>query len=628
MSKKNKDYVIGTLRVHTRGFGFLVPDAGGEDIFIPKRMTKGAVDGDRVEVEVNPLAFSEKGPEGRVNKILERFHSHVAGTVVSEVHKKKGGYAYVPLLGADEEMRLLPFQGKFGDRVIIEVVHWGSKQKEPLGKVVNVIGTIFDPACDVKAAILEYEIEETFSEKVIDEAKAFGADVTEADCKKREDLRELETFTIDPETAKDFDDALSLHKDKKGYHLAVHIADVSYYVRPGSALDLSAMDRCNSVYFPGEVVPMLPHELSSHLCSLMPNVDRLAVTVFMTFDFDGELKEHRIARSVINSQKRFSYEEAKQVLDGKKKSKHKKTLDLMVELCHLLKKKRAERGSIEFALPDVFVQIDKKGNPTKIVLVEYDITHQLVEEFMLKANEIVATELSNRGKPLTYRIHEEPNEENIREFAATAYALGFSVPNTPTNEDLQALFDEARSSPFGKFLATSFIRSMKLACYSTQNVGHYGLGLEHYTHFTSPIRRYIDLVVHRLLFDEVREDENLEEIAKLCSEKERLSAKAENAVLTLKKLRYLSAKAGPELENPFQAIVTKIRPNGFFFELTDCLIQGFIPIDKISDKEFIVYDEKRMRLKGKKLAFHTGDSLSVHLDELDLVTLETKWSIA
>ena len=342
------------------------------------------------------------------------------------------------------------------------------------------IGHISDPSCDVAGAIEEYELGAEFSKNALEEAMEYGNQVTAKDLKNREDLRSLSCFTIDPDTAKDYDDALSLTIDKSGeFHLGVHIADVSHYVKPGTALDREASERCNSVYFPGSVLPMLPHELSSHLCSLKQDVNRLTISVLMVLDRDGSLRDYRICRSVIKSQKRFTYREAKEVLDGKKKSKFGATLEEMVKLCFLLKKKRTARGSIEFSLPDLSMELTEGGSVKKFELIEYDITHQLVEEFMLLANEVVATHLSKNGKPLTYRVHDQPSPENIRDFSLTASMMGFPLPAAPTSEQLQHLFDMAQKTPFGQFLATSFIRSMKLASYSTENIGHYGLGLEY-----------------------------------------------------------------------------------------------------------------------------------------------------
>jgi ribonuclease R len=608
---KNKDFISGTIRIHPRGFGFLIPDDRArfpEDIFVPRRATRGAVDGDSVEVALNVHAVSEKGPEGSVTKILKRGRSHLAG-IITYVSKKEQLYAYVPLLGEEQTMQILPSKEralKVGDRIIIQVVDWGGRQREALGKMSAYIGHISDPSCDVAAAIEEYELKEAFSQEVLQEAKGFPPSVTLTECKNREDFRSLNCITIDPETAKDFDDAISLTRDQEGdFHLGVHIADVSHYVKPGSALDVEAAGRCNSVYFPGTVLPMLPHELSSHLCSLKPNVNRLAISVLMTLDPEGSLKKYHICRSLIRSKKRFTYQEAKEALDGKRKSKFILDLKLMVELCHLLKKKRCERGSIEFALPDIALETTEVGEVKKIEFVEYDITHQLVEEFMLLANEAVATHLSKEEKPLTYRIHEEPNPENIRDFALTASAIGFPLPPTPTIEEIQQLFDKARQTPFGQFLATAFIRSMKLASYSTQNVGHYGLGLEHYTHFTSPIRRYIDLMVHRVLFDENEEGIDLEEIALRCSEKERLSAKAETSVLLLKKLRYLESER-KKGRDTYEAVIVSIKPYGFFFELKELLYEGFLP--------FI----------GKQFAL--GSKIVVKLEDVNLVTRQTEWS--
>lgn len=611
MYQKNREFVLGTIKIHPRGFGFLIPEERErypDDIFIPKRATKGAVDGDTVEVAIHLGAVSEKGPEGSVTKILKRGRTHLAG-IITYVGKKSQIYAYAPLLGEDQFIHVLPPKDrelKLGDRIILHVLDWGGKKRERLGEVSAYIGQITDPSCDIKAAIQEYEIREEFSEEVLAEARGFGNTVTASDSKNREDLRSLDCFTIDPDTAKDYDDALSLTEDEEGhFYLGVHIADVSHYVQPGTPLDLEAYERCNSVYFPGTVVPMLPHELSSHLCSLKPNVNRLAISVLMTLDKDGTLKHYRICRSVIRSKKRFTYKEAKSVLDGKSSSKYAQELHKMVELCYLLKKKRYERGSIEFSLPDLSLELTPEGAVKSMELVAYDITHQLVEEFMLLANEVVATHLSKEGKPLTYRIHEEPNPDNIRDFASTASSIGFKLSETPTNEELQKLFDEVRETPFGQFLATAFIRSMKLASYSTQNVGHYGLGLEHYTHFTSPIRRYIDLLVHRVLFDE-QEEGNLEEIALRCSEKERLSAKAETSVIQLKKLRFLDELKKSGIDT-FKGVIIAVKQFGVLFELKEMLFEGFLPLNEKS--------------------YALGKEITLKLVNVDLVTRQAEWAL-
>jgi ribonuclease R len=624
MSKKNKSYVVGTLRVHPRGFGFLIPENRTlcpEDIFVPKSAISGAVDGDKVEVKIFANPYSEKGPEGKVNKIIERGRSSLGATVIFK-SKKKGSEALSPLLGEDDIIKLLPADVEVGDRVKVHMLHWGSRNKPPLGEVICKLGHIEDPSCDIKAAIAEFEIESEFSPDAIAQAKSYGDSVKAQDEKGRKDFCKTPTVTIDPETAKDFDDALSVCRTGSGYELMVHIADVSYYVNKGSALDQEAASRCNSVYFPGTVVPMLPHELSSHLCSLKPDVKRLAVTIQMQFNKDGELEDYQIHRSVIKSCKRFTYEEAKEVLDGTKQSPHKSLLELMVELCKKLKHQRALRGSIEFAMPDISLHIDAEGVPTGLRLVEYDITHQMVEEFMLKANEVVATHLFKLNKPLTYRIHEEPLEDNIRDFVMLSQVLGFQIENDPSNEQLQQLFDQARSSPLGKFLATSFIRSMKLAAYSTQNVGHYGLCLEHYTHFTSPIRRYIDLIVHRVLLGEDMITDDLENIALACSEKERLSAKAEQSVVVLKKLRYLRAIVENDPSHIFDGTITKVKPSGFSFEIAACLLEGFIALHGFS------FQEERLTLSHGPVQYRTGQPVQVKLDSLDLITLETRWSLA
>lgn len=633
--EKDSDVVIGVLRVHPRGFGFLQPDDNSlypVDIFIPKHLTQNAVDGDKVEVIINSEAISEKGPEGRVIAILSRGRTHIGG-IVRMIDSNDNIFAYVPLLGLQQRVIVQPDPDhplQEGDRIVLEVLEWGSKETETLCKVSHHIGHISDPSCDIPAAIEEFELRSDFPTQAVKEANAYGKRVLLKDIKAREDLREVECFTIDPDTAKDFDDALSLSKDRHGhYHLGVHIADVSHYVRPGTALDLEAKERCNSTYFPRYCLPMLPPALSENLCSLKPNVNRLTISVFMEFDSQGNLVNHRMARTVINSAKRFTYTEAKDVLDGKKKSVHTPTLNLMVDLCYLLKRKRYERGSIEFALPDLIVIVDENGVPQKMQSIAYDITHQLVEEFMLKANETVALHLSEKGKDLTYRIHNEPAEENLKDFAILATAFGFKISDKPKPHELQKLFDEALKTPHGQYLATSYIRRMRLAAYSAENIGHYGLGLTHYCHFTSPIRRYVDLVVHRILCGEETDRESLEAIAEKCSEQERISSKAEGSVVVLKKLRLLDTLNKKDPYHEYDAIVTRVKNFGFFFEVLDLMIEGFLHVSEL-DNDFFNYEESKIRLRGVHTGqtYGTGDRIKVMLKGINFITSESKWYLS
>jgi len=514
--------------------------------------------------------------------------------------------------------------------VIMKVINWGTEKEPTVCSISHLIGDILDPSCDVLAAVEEFDIQHTFSQEAIEQAKAYGKKVPLKDLKNRTDLTHLECFTIDPDTAKDFDDALTLTKDRKGgFHLGVHIADVSHYVKSNTPLDQEAKRRSNSTYFPGTCIPMLPEELSNELCSLKPEVIRLTVSVMMDFDKTGTLLKHEIIRSYIHSAKRFTYFEAKDVLDGKKKSPHLKTLKLMVKLCHLLKKKRYERGCIDFALPETVILVDDRGAPIGIKKIEYDITHQLVEEFMLKANEMVATELNSRGKIPMYRVHEEPGEENFQDFLQFARSLGIQLPSNQTTSDLQNLFDQAKQSPHSQQLSIAFIRSMKLAQYSSNNIGHFGLALENYCHFTSPIRRYSDLVIQRLLFNEEGKEMNLDEAALKCSEQERISFRAESNVKVLKKLRLLRDHLN---ENPYQehrAIITKIKPFGIYFELEELALEGFLHISEL-ENDYFHYDDLRNALVGQstgKVHF-LGEKIKVLITEVDLIVQESKWMLS
>lgn len=619
--------------MHQRGFGFVIPDNpkdSKEDVFIPKHLTEDAVDGDQVEVAINLDSKSEKGPEGKVLKVTKRSKTHLAG-IVTDVENSQA-YAHVPILGDTRPVIIKIKEGdklKQGDRLQLKVLQWGDHKKTTVTEISEKIGNINDPSIDIQAAVEEHNLRHVFPAEAIHEAKQFGDEVLKKDQEGRLDLSKSPCFTIDPETARDFDDALSIEKDPRGnYFLAVHIADVAHYVKPGGALDKEAFERSNSTYFPGKCIPMLPEELSNNLCSLREGVIRLTVSVLIEFDAEGNTKGYEVKRTFIKSRKRYTYGDAKEILDGKKKSPYQKDLHQMVQLCHLLKKKRFERGSIDFALPELVLLVDKRGKPTGVKVEEYDITHQLVEEFMLKANEIVADHLKKRGKTPLFRVHEEPDGENLEEFYSMARAFGFFMPPKPTQKDIQNLFEQAKKTPFSQQLAVGFIRNLKIAMYSPHNVGHYGLALEHYCHFTSPIRRYSDLVIQRLLFNEEPKDLDLDLIGQSCSDKERISFKAESSVKILKKLRLLKMWQKENPSRNYKAHVTKIKPFGLFFEIQDLFLEGFLHISEL-EGDYFIYDAEGTFLTGEKTGkkFTIGKEIEVHPTQIDLIYLETKWML-
>ena len=620
------ELVTGTISVHHKGFGFVKVDEG-PDIFIPKHLIGEAVDGDTVEAEV-AKEVSAKGPEGAIVAVLKRSRTHLAGTIVQK--HARHYIAYSPLLGKDKPVHVkspdTPL--KEGDRIICKVLNWHTDEDLVEGELSRLIGHISDPSIDIEAAVQEFGLPDGFSVEAIEEAKDYGQKVSAKDTKDRLDLTDHECVTIDPDTARDYDDAISLTKDDLGhYHLGVHIADVAHYVKSGSHLDKEAYIRCNSTYFPGKCVPMLPEQLSNELCSLKADVKRLTMSVLAEFDADGTLLEYKVARTVIKSQKRFTYKEAFEVLQGKK-SPHESLLHRMVELCQLFKKKRFERGSIDFAMSDDVVIVDEKGVPERIERIEYDVTHQMIEEFMLKANELVAIYLGGQGKTLIYRIHEEPAAESFQDFYNFARSLGFQLPGKPTHRDIQALFQEAKDSPFLPQLSVAFIRSMRLAQYSPDNIGHYGLALEHYCHFTSPIRRYTDLIIQRLIANELPETADLEAIAGACSEKERLSFKAESSVVQLKKLRLANTHFAEDPTRIYSAIITRVKPFAIFFEVADFDLEATLHVSQIGN-DFFEFNAKKMSFQG----VHTGKSyiagqpIFVRLDRIDFILQETQWSL-
>lgn len=624
---KPKNLVRGVISIHAKkGFGF-VSSPPGPDVFIPKNYTMGAIDQDVVEIGVNPI-ISSKGPEGKVIAILKRSKSHLACTIIS---KDKNIYlAFSPLLGLEKKVKVSSKKPlKEGDRIICKVTHWKGRNEEVEAVLDRHLGHINDPEIDVSAAVEEFELPDGFTVEAVNEAKSYGKKISLDQIGNRKDLTEWECVTIDPETARDFDDAISLTKDEKGhFHLGVHIADVSHYVKPGMNLDLEAFQRCNSTYFPGQCIPMLPEALSNELCSLKPKVIRLTQSVLAEFDPMGNLIKWDIVRSAIKSARRFTYPEAYEILKNNQKTRFTPLLKRMVELCLLLKQKRMERGSIDFALPDNVILVDPKGKPLRMEKVEYDITHQMIEEFMLKANEIVAIHLNKEGKSLIYRVHEEPTSESFEDFYTFARSLGFHLPPRPKHQDIQHLFKEAKNSPFLHQLSIGFIRSMRLAAYSPENIGHYGLALEHYCHFTSPIRRYTDLIIQRLLFNELPVDANLQDIASACSEKERVSFRAESSVKQLKKLRLAKMRFEEDPSMLYPAVVTKVKPFALFFEVKEFDLEGSFHISEIGN-DYFEYHANTMSFKGRRTGktFTMGQEFLVRIDRIDFLLRQPTWSM-
>ncbi len=624
--------MTGTISVHPKGFAFVSPDdpkKHPEDIFIPKSLKGNAVDGDHVEVSISLEQKKDKGPEGMVQAVLARGKEELVGIVW--VINPKGHYLlYIHSLGPSKTALVKKNEKtkyKIGDRLALKVDDWGDEKSPAICTVIEKLGTIEEAWTDIPAAIRDFGIRKEFPKEVIEQVKKLPDEVEKKDIEGRTDLTHLECMTIDPDTARDFDDALSLTEDEKGhFHLGVHIADVSHYVKEGTPLDEEAKKRSNSTYFPGQCVPMLPEELSNHLCSLKEQVTRLTLSVLIDLDEEGTVLGYKIVRGAIFSQKRFTYKEAKKVLDGKVESPHAETLKRLEKLCLLLKKKRRERGSVDLALPEIVIKINEKGEPTGYEVVEYDITHQLVEEFMLKANELVAQDFMKKNKGGIFRVHEPPGEDNLETFYDLARSLGFSLPGKPEVDDIQKLFEQAKGSPYVEQLSIAYIRSMKLAVYSENNVGHYGLSLENYCHFTSPIRRYSDLIIHRRLFES--SDEDLTLIAKSCSDKERVSFKAEMSVVMLKKLRLLQKYKEEDPARLHQAIVSKFKPFGVFFEVAPLQYEGFLHLSDLED-DYYVYNQQRELLVGQDTGktYKIGSPLELLLEEVDLIMMETKWAL-
>ena len=593
----------GTIFITQRGFGF-VQDADKE-IFIPQRFTLGAISGDTVQgMVLDDNKKPSKGPAGKIIKILKRKKKSLC-VIVTKIKKNFAiGVAPQWVKQGTVEVNHIPNTLRLNDRIIVAIDHWGKGRQPIQASYQSLIGNLDSPKVDCEATIQGFGLRKDFSDAVLEEVKALPIDL-DINVKGRKNLTDWITFTIDPKDAKDFDDALSIEKTAKGYQLGVHIADVSHFVKAGSQLDHEAFKRGNSTYLPEIVVPMLPKALSNELCSLKPNVVRYAVSVIMQFDTKGSVTSYEIIRSSILSSRRFTYEEAQSIIEGKKDPLRDQLL-LLKELTHLLKQDKIKRGCFDFALPEWKIQIDAEGVPSGYHWIPYDLSHSLVEECMLKANELIATHLLETKREGIFRVHEPPAEEDWKTLYTQLESLGLSPPKKHSLDRLITYYSEIEESDIKRKAIIALIRTMKVASYSSENIGHFGLSLEKYCHFTSPIRRYSDLIIHRLLMDEPL-SMPIEKIAKHCSEKERLSFSAEISHILLKKIRYLTQLQENDPELTFEGRVMKKNDYGISIDLPEYMLEAFIPQETLTDFNFNppIYDTVLLKIKSSDLVTQT-----------------------
>ena len=630
-SNKNKYMMLedshlkkGIMRVNKKGFGFVEVDNLEDDIYIASDNMNGAIHDDIVLVEITSKMNLDR-LEGRVLRIIERRINRYIGLINFD----KKGIGHITL--DDNKIKLdieIPKENSLnsvdGHKVVVELDKKISNDKY-IGKVTEIIGHVNDPGVDILSIIYKYNINVDFPDDVKEEVKNIPMEVKESDLKNRRDLRDMCIFTIDGDDTKDIDDAISIEKLPNGnYKLGVHIADVSYYVKEGSPLDNEAMERGTSVYLVDRVIPMIPHELSNGICSLNPNVDRLAVSCIMEFDNNGKQLNYEIFPSVIKSRIQMTYKNVNKILEKNEKvegyEEFVDTLKTMEELAKILRKAKVNRGYIDFNIDEAKILVDEKCVPYEVTIRDRGVGENLIEDFMIAANECVATHIYFMNLPFIYRIHEYPKEEKIRSFLGFVSNLGYHVTGNVSDlkpTTIQNILKQLEDKPEYKILSNLLLRSMQKAVYKEENLGHYGLASKCYTHFTSPIRRYPDTTVHRLLrtylFDNKIDmqtihkwEEKLIYIAEHSSEKERASVDCEREVEDMKMAEYMEKHIGEE----FEGMISSVTSFGMFVEL-DNLIEGLVPIKDMPD--FFHFDEERMTLTGEKthIKYSIGDKVLI-----------------
>lgn len=606
-------YIVGVFSGTRKGFGFVAPEDGSEEIFIPMTDTKDAFHKDKVMVKITklPSKYSSQKREGEITRVLERGMKKVVG-----VFQRQKNFGFV-----------VPDEGKFyadifipkkntkgipnGQKVVVEIENYGDGYREsPTGNILEVLGDINDPRTDFGVIVNNYELRQQFPEKVYREVEKIRDEISLDDKKNRSDFTKILTITIDGEDAKDLDDAISLKKTDYGWQLGVHIADVSHYVRENSELDKEAIERGTSVYLINKVIPMLPKELSNGICSLNEGVERLTLSCVMDIDKHGRVMEHEITESVICSDKRMSYTSVQKILDGdleerKKYSDLVEMIEQMRELSFVLREKRREKGSIDFDFPESKIILDENDAPLEIKAYERNDATKLIEDFMLLANETVAEDYYWQGIPFVYRVHETPDRERIEKFSILIQNFGYHIKigrEKMHPKEIQKLLTKIEGTSEEPLISRLALRSMKQARYTTQNSGHFGLSMQYYCHFTSPIRRYPDLQIHRIIKENLKYgvegkrrahyEAILDKIAMQSSQKERIAEQAERDLRKLKKIEYVQE----HLKERYEGVISGVTEHGIYVELPNT-IEGLIPLEFMAD--YFEYDEKSCSLTGE-----------------------------
>ena len=635
---READLIPGRIRMNRAGKGFLQPDDSSlKEIAIAESATGTALHEDRVLVrrEVRRKSFRDGDTEtGTVVRILERQRTQIVGTL-----QQSKNFLYVipddPRIPHDVYVvppRDVGRPANLGDKVVVELREWESRHTNPEGEIIEVLGAPDEEGVDMLSVLRQYELPLHFPKAVLHEAHVIGSVVHEKDLAGRLDCRAHQVVTIDPDDAKDFDDAICLERvSPEQWRLWVHIADVSHYVKPGTALDEEARKRGNSTYLVDRVIPMLPEALSNELCSLKPNVDRLTKCVEFLVSHDGRVLHTKFHSAIIHSQRRFAYAQVLEILQrGPTPDPIEQMLHQANALAQKIRKHRFKNGSLDLDFPETKIRLDEQGRILRIEKNENDVSHQLIEEYMLLANEAVATRLMSLRTPAIYRIHEEPDARRLQEYRQDVLSHHVPCGNLSHPAEVQKLLHKLGTLAIGSALKIGFLKSLMRARYAIEPLGHYGLAKKKYTHFTSPIRRYADLVVHRALFDKnVAKDGALKEIAEHISVTERNSADAERDSKDVKLFAFLKAQLASGEPTKYPALVTDVRNFGFFVDVPGLAMSGLVPLSLVED-DFFVFDEARRHLVGRRTrrVIRLGDKLTVQVARVDTFKKQVDFCLA